>query len=548
MISYQGTLTDEYGAALDTTIDMTFSIYSDSTGGSQLWTETQTAVGVSNGVFNVLLGRANAISDTVFNDPERWLGVQVGGDPELTPRQRIAAVGYAIWAGEADTADYARSAAGASDGDWAISGDNMYSILAGNVGIGTDSPITRLDVRGIGVDAPSVLQLANSDRSHFLSLFPGRSGDPNPFIFWKDGDPLRFATDEGGWSEKMRIASDGKVGIGTETPAAKLDVQGTLNVGLEDSVGYDVNFYGAYSGSRLFWNESKMALRAGEDTDGTHWYPDSLGRYSFAAGKNTKARGIYSTAMGLGTTARSDAATAMGWNTIASGPATTAMGLSTKASGSCATSMGVGTIASGNYSTAMGYNTTASGRYSTAIGRYVTADTTDAIVLGKGKSDSNRLVNDIENSLMVGFLDTTATLFVGGIGHRVGIGTETPAYKLDVDGDIRCGVLHETSDRRLKTNVVPINGVLERVQQLRGVSFQWRKETELEGAAAPRHLGVVAQEVEAVFPELVSGPEDGYKSVEYTKLTAVLIEAVKELQAENHELREEIEAIKAEIR
>ncbi|MFC1683689.1 hypothetical protein ACFL0G_05755, partial [Candidatus Zixiibacteriota bacterium] len=64
LINYQGTLTDGYGTALDTTVAMTFSIYSDSTGGTQVWTETQSAVGVNNGVFNVLLGRVNAITWT----------------------------------------------------------------------------------------------------------------------------------------------------------------------------------------------------------------------------------------------------------------------------------------------------------------------------------------------------------------------------------------------------------------------------------------------------------------------------------------------------
>ena len=99
LISYQGTLMDDAGAALDTTVAMTFSIYDDSTAGTQLWTETQSAIVVDNGIFNVLLGSVNAIQDTVFNGPGRWLAVQVGGDPELTPRQRMASVAYAMRTG-----------------------------------------------------------------------------------------------------------------------------------------------------------------------------------------------------------------------------------------------------------------------------------------------------------------------------------------------------------------------------------------------------------------------------------------------------------------
>ena len=68
LINYQGTLTDGDGVALDTTVSMTFSIYTDSAGGSQVWTETQLAVAVGSGMFNVLLGSINSIPDTVFKD------------------------------------------------------------------------------------------------------------------------------------------------------------------------------------------------------------------------------------------------------------------------------------------------------------------------------------------------------------------------------------------------------------------------------------------------------------------------------------------------
>jgi len=149
LMNYQGTLTDEHGMAMDTTVSMAFSIYTDSTGGSTVWTETQPVVIVSSGVFNVLLGNVNSISDTVFKDPERWLGIQVGGDAEMTPRQRIAAVGYAFWAAEADTAGYAKNAV--SDGDWVIIGDDLYSNVADQVNIISTTKKTEGGSRGEGL-------------------------------------------------------------------------------------------------------------------------------------------------------------------------------------------------------------------------------------------------------------------------------------------------------------------------------------------------------------------------------------------------------------
>jgi hypothetical protein len=99
LINYQGKLTKSTGTPVDTTISMVFTIYADSSGTISKWSETQTAVKVEKGVFNVLLGNVNPIPDSVFDGSTRYLGVKVGADPEITPRKPMVSVAYAYRAG-----------------------------------------------------------------------------------------------------------------------------------------------------------------------------------------------------------------------------------------------------------------------------------------------------------------------------------------------------------------------------------------------------------------------------------------------------------------
>jgi hypothetical protein len=123
---------------------------------------------------------------------------------------------------------------------------------------------------------------------------------------------------------------------------------------------------------------------------------------------------------------------------------------------------------------------------------------------------------------------------------NVGIGTTTPMYTLDlVSGSMRGNVV-APSDARLKTNVRTIDGALDAVERLRGVRFEWKKD-------GKQSLGVIAQEVEQVYPELVSTAPDGMKAVDYGKLAGVLIESTKALRAENAALRARLDRIEARL-
>jgi len=104
LLNYQGRLASGGGTPLDTTLSITFTIYDAASGRSVKWTEAQSSVVVAGGIFNVLLGSVNPISDTVFSGDERWLGVKVGSDPETIPRSRLVSVGYSHRVGTVDGA------------------------------------------------------------------------------------------------------------------------------------------------------------------------------------------------------------------------------------------------------------------------------------------------------------------------------------------------------------------------------------------------------------------------------------------------------------
>src|SRR3989304_4769938 len=137
LINFQGRLSkDTLGTPVkDSTYSILFTIYDDPSAGTNLWSETQ-PVATKGGIFNVNLGSATALPDTIFDDTSRYLGITVGTDPEMTPRQRIVSMAYGY---------RVRTVDGATGG--VISGDvdiQSYLSVFGNIGIGTASPLSQL--------------------------------------------------------------------------------------------------------------------------------------------------------------------------------------------------------------------------------------------------------------------------------------------------------------------------------------------------------------------------------------------------------------------
>ena len=143
----------------------------------------------------------------------------------------------------------------------------------------------------------------------------------------------------------------------------------------------------------------------------------------------------------------------------------------------------------------------------------------------------------------------TECLFVGGNGN-VGIGTSSPSQKLSVSGNIcYTGSIGACSDVRYKKNITPLTGSLDNVSKLNGVSYFWKAdEFPDKKFTGTKQIGVIAQEIEKIYPELVLTDAKGYKSVDYAKLTPILVEAIKELKSKNETLVSRLDNLEAMVK
>lgn len=162
------------------------------------------------------------------------------------------------------------------------------------------------------------------------------------------------------------------------------------------------------------------------------------------------------------------------------------------------------------------------------------------------------LVTNANNTTPVSLADARMTILSDG---NVGIGNVSPTYKLQVNGKVKSNGINETSDARLKKNVSNIDNALQMVMSLNGKTYNWRTDEFPEMSFnSGRQYGFIAQEVEKIIPEVVGTDNEGWKSIEYSHLVPVLLEAIKEQQAmiaslkkENTEYSDALNTLKAEV-
>ena len=167
-------------------------------------------------------------------------------------------------------------------------------------------------------------------------------------------------------------------------------------------------------------------------------------------------------------------------------------------------------------------------------GSCIPASSRCAFVAGKGGSIS----------LEPGVGSRPGSILLAPTGGRVGIGVASPVHTLEINvgGTTLADAWTTRSSRHFKANIQPLQGALAKVERLQGVSYERKSD-------AKREIGVIAEDVEEIVPEVVSRDSETHDvdGVDYSRLTALLIEAIKSQQAELRTQQSEIQQLKAKV-
>jgi hypothetical protein len=158
------------------------------------------------------------------------------------------------------------------------------------------------------------------------------------------------------------------------------------------------------------------------------------------------------------------------------------------------------------------------------------------------------IANNRPNGYMAWNTGGTARMTLSNAGN-LGIGSTVPSQRLHVVGNIcATGTIGACSDIRYKTNIASLTNALTSIMSLHGIYYNWDKEKIGRDAyTKARQIGFSAQEIEQYFPEIVQTDAKGYKAIDYSRLTPILVEAIKEQQQTIVQQKEEMKQIRDEI-
>jgi Chaperone of endosialidase/Head domain of trimeric autotransporter adhesin len=425
-------------------------------------------------------------------------------------------------------------------------------IDAQNVGIGTTNPIARLHVSDSNVvfTGPSTITATN--------FSPPVQGSGSRMMWYPQKAAFRVGyVDAGQWNK--------------------------------DNIGYFsfATGYNSIAAGDAAFSAGVGTVASGYQSIAMGYLAYATGYHSVSMGSNTSASGASTTAMGNGTTASGDYSTSAGVGSTASGFGSTTFGHSTTASALASTAMGYRTIARSLYSLVIGsYNDTSSSGSLFEIGNGISDGSRrnamtvlsngnvgigkpnpsmklEIFVSGSGsfyhpqtslgiEQNSSHYINLItNNSSETGILfGNNISGSDGGITYRATNVPDPQALYFRAASITRMAVynnsnvwiggsLIQASDARLKKNITPLSGTLSSLQQLNGYTYNWKDEKR----DSTLQIGLIAQEVQKIYPQLVKQKADGELSLNYIGLIPVLLEGMKEQQKEIEELKQEMKKL-----
>jgi FtsZ-binding cell division protein ZapB len=512
--SYQGFIT-ENNAPANGNYDLEFRLFDAATGGTLIGTLQRSNVAVSNGIFGVVLNFGS------FPLADRFLEIAVrppGGSVSTTlaPRSKILSTPYSTNSINAQNAVNAVNAQNAANSTNAIN----------------------------ATTANNSLQLGGVNASQFVQTNDARLSDsrnplPNSTNYIQNRTTQQTSTN-------FNISGNGTAGGTLTGNIVNATTQFNLNNNRILSIGGTENiFAGAGAGAaNTGINNSFFGANAGlANTSGNSnsFFGNNAGRFN-----TTVANSFFGFGAGNFTTVGDNNA----FFGVSAGKNNTS-GRINVFIGSRAGELN----STGSNNVFLGFvagDSNDSGSDNTAVGFFADfgADNlTNATAIGA------RAMVEQSNALVLGSINglngATATT-------DVGIGVTQPARRLDVGGNIRIGSTTGTigciedrdgtviagtcsSDLRFKKNITPFGNVLNNFSKLRPVNYYWRADEFADQRfGSKQSFGLIAQEVEDAFPELVATDEKGYKVVNYSKLPLYTIQAVNELKMENDALKTQV--------
>jgi hypothetical protein len=394
--------------------------------------------------------------------------------------------------------------------------------LGGNVGIGTTSPNSKLDVRrtSSGIAAEFISTAGTLDEYIDLKLISGNdaAGTYGTILrhqrIGSSGADFAILTNPtltGTPVERFRITKDGNVGIGTTSPGEKLEVAGNgqqwIKINNADNAGAN-----GIAGIKLFANNTYRAAFYFNDNAGVTYLDTGVGTgqalviggtpLSFFTSSTERMRVSSTGNVGIGTTAPQQLLHVLG--------------------------------ATNGYMMVQGADDAGqAGIYFKKEDTTGTMDRTKGLIVfhtnvgsGFGRGHLGFCLNSADSNAIVSVSDEKFRMVDNG--------------DFLADGDV---VAYSTtiSDERYKTNITPIDSALDKVNQMRGVSFDWT------AVRSGREFGVIAQDIEKIAPEVVSEKEllngETMKTVSYTSLVPFLIESIKELTQQVNELKAQLDGL-----